>query len=63
MYAQVSTISTITKEELACICACLHIVMGKENYKITNITKQQNKWVKGAREMILNQSQMFYRWR
>ncbi|WAM30647.1 hypothetical protein [Caldicellulosiruptor naganoensis] len=63
MYISTNSITAITKEELASICACLAIVLEDCNFKITNVTKQQNKWKKISRQMMIEQRQLFFRWR
>lgn len=57
------TATTVTKEELACICACLALILEDKNFKVTNITKQENKWKKFSRQMMFDQKQMFFKWR
>ncbi|WAM32861.1 hypothetical protein [Caldicellulosiruptor morganii] len=63
MYISTNSTTTITKEELASICACLAIILEESNFKITHVTKQQNKWKKAARQMAIEQRQLFFRWR
>lgn len=55
--------ATVTKEELACICACLALILEDGNFRITNVTKQESKWKKISRQMMLEQRQMFFKWR
>ncbi|WP_271629697.1 hypothetical protein [Caldicellulosiruptor sp. DIB 104C] len=55
--------ATVTREELACICACLAVILEDGNFRITNVTKKGNKWKKISRQMMLEQSQMLFKWR
>ncbi|WP_083931539.1 hypothetical protein [Caldicellulosiruptor sp. F32] len=55
--------ATVTREELACICACLAVILEDGNFRITNVTKKGNKWKKISRQMMLDQSQMLFKWR
>ncbi|AEN71922.1 hypothetical protein Csac_3026 [Caldicellulosiruptor saccharolyticus DSM 8903] len=55
--------ATVTREELACICACLAMILEDGNFRITNVTKKESKWKKISRQMMLEQSKMLSKWR
>lgn len=63
MLISTNLVATISKEELACICACIASIFEDKEFNILDIKRNQNKWVKNSREMELKNNQIFFKWR